>query len=122
MVFFFLGGGTVQVTISHDLPKGHKAADSPQDTLEKIKKRPSFVQSDLAPTWEPVLENSAWNELQFLLTGQLATLLLRAQPRQLCQGRPVFMCKPWVYYICGAIQSNKVSIWGTAHGVQHMGH
>ena len=34
-------------------------------------------------TWECGLENGAWNELQFLLTGQLATLLLRAQPRQL---------------------------------------
>ena len=86
MKWFFWGGGgggRVQVSISHDLPKGHKAADSPQGTLVKNKKRPSFVQSDLALTWECGLENGAWNELQFLLTGQLATLLLRAQPRQL---------------------------------------
>lgn len=83
-LFFFSGAvGRAQVSISHDLPKGHKAADSPQGTLVKNKKRPSFIQSDLAPAWECGLGNGAWNELQFSLAGQLATLWLRAQPRQL---------------------------------------
>lgn len=107
----------VQVRIFCDLLKGHKAAGILLGAFVKIKKRHSFLQADSAPAEGHALQSGAWTEFQLLLTCEVATLGQDATNLTV-HGRPVFMCQSCVYYGCGAIQSNKVSIWECS---SHMG-